>query len=217
MEFRYAVFLTLLLTSCGRMTELPVFDIPQPPGQSELDGVPHKLIGTYESLVDSGLLIVTSKALIIKDVFNLDVAIVDLDSAERVNLKDTVYRDRKSSMTVTLTEDSLFQRTLNFDTLYYPSDKYAIKKMNGYYYLNQRLFHDKWIVRTLRISDKGILISKVHSKNDLTALENYGTIEPDSISYRVPTIQELQQFLTDEKFRGERKFVRIEYGLQHKL
>jgi hypothetical protein len=217
MKIKFLLFLTLLVTACGRMAELPVYDTPQPSGQPELDQVPDKLIGTYESLVDSGLLLVTKKGIIIKNVFSLNVAISELDSSERINLKDTVYREGKGSMTVTVTRDSVFQRNLSFDTLYYDSDKFSMKKADGYFYCNQRSFRDKWLVRTLRISDMGILVSRLHSKDDLVTLKDYSQIEPDSISYRIPTIEGLQQFLTDEKFREEWKFVRIEYGLQHKL
>lgn len=205
------------MMSCGRMTELPVFDTSQPTGQAELDKVPDKLIGTYESLIDSGLLIVTTNEVIIKNVFNLNVAIAELDSTERINLKDTVYREGKGSMTVTVTKDSVFQRTLSFDTLYYDSDKYAIKKANGYYYFNQRSFQDKWLVRTLRVTDKGILVSKLKSHENISTMDDYSITEPDSITYKTPTLQELERFLKDEKFKDEWKFVRIEYGLQQKL
>lgn len=37
------------MTACGHMTELPVFDAPQPVGQPELAKVPDNLIGTDES------------------------------------------------------------------------------------------------------------------------------------------------------------------------
>ena len=217
MKCKILFVLTLIVTACGPTGELPIYDTPQPDGQPDLDEVPAKIIGTYESLVDSGLLIVTQREVIIRNVFNLNVAIAELDSSDRINLKDTVYREGKGSMTVTVTEDSVFQRTLSFDTLYYDSDKYSIKKANGYFYFNQRSFRDKWLVRTVRISDKGILVSRVHSNDDLAALTDYSQWEPDSISYRIPTIEELQQFLTDDKFKEEWKFVRIEYGLQHKL
>src|SRR5688500_12709304 len=130
MRVKSIVIVTLLMTACGRMTELPVFDDPQPVEELELDNVPPILVGTYESLVDSGLLIVTAKAIVIKNVFSYNLAITELDSAERINLRDTVYNEGKGSMTVTVAKDSVFQRTVSFDTLFYDSDKYAVKKAN---------------------------------------------------------------------------------------
>src|SRR5689334_18708401 len=163
MKNRIIIILTALSLSCGRFAESPIITEPQPDKGTELMGVPGKLIGTYESLtdsVDTAHLIVTDKEIIMKVVRNPNVSIAELDSTEQRNLKDTTYREGNDSLTVRVTADSVFQRNVHFDTLYYYSDKFVIKKSKGYYFCNQK-FRDKWIVRTLRIMDHGILISKL--------------------------------------------------------
>jgi hypothetical protein len=213
MKVKAIIILTSLSFSCGHITESPIFEATQPEQETELKEIPKKLIGTYESLVDSAFLVITDKEVIIKNIRNPNVSIAELDSSERINLKDTIYREGKISMTVKVTADSVFQRILSFDTLYYSSDKYVIKKFHGYYFFNQR-FRDKWVVRTLRLTDNGILISTLKSKEDIAALDDYSSIEPDSITYKTPTLDKLRMVLRDERFKDEWMFVRIEYGLQ---
>jgi hypothetical protein len=189
---------------------------PQPDKEAKLEEIPSKLMGTYKSLVDSvdlAHLIITDNGIIMKIVRNPNVSIAEIDSTQRTNLKDTIYRDGNDSMTVRVTVDSVFQRSVHFDTLYYASDKFVIKKSKGYYFCNQR-YRDKWIVRTLRVTDNGILISKLRSKEEITELNDYSSIEPDSIAYYTPSVKKLRTYLTDERFKDEWMFVRIEYALQ---
>jgi hypothetical protein len=219
MKIKFIIILTTLTFSCGRLTESPFITEPQPDKEPELEEVPSKLLGTYKSLVDSidlAHLIVTDKAIIMKIVRNPNMSIAELDSIQRTNLKDTIYREGNDSMTVRVTADSVFQRSIHFDTLYYASDKFVIKKSKGYYFCNQRS-RDKWVVRTLRVTDNGILISTLRSKEEIARLNDYTSIEPDSIVYENPGVEKLRTYLTDERFKDEWMFVRIEYGLQHQL
>jgi hypothetical protein len=219
MKITRTFLLTALLFSCGRFSESPLITDAQPDGGIELKEIPKKLLGTYKSLtdsVDTALLIVTDKQIIMRIVRHPNVSIAEIDSAERLDLKDTVYREGNDSMTVRITVDSVFERNVHFDTLYYSSDKYVIKKSKGFYFCNKR-FRDKWLVRTLRITENGIFISRLRTKEQITRLSDYASNEPDSIAYRTPGIEKLRAYLTDEKFRDEWMFVRIEYGLQHKL
>lgn len=219
MKIRIIFILTTLSFSCGRFTESPIITEPQPDKGTELKEIPKKLLGSYKSLadsVDSTHLIITDKEIIIKSVRSPNVSIAELDSTERRNLKDTVYQEGNDSMIVRVTADSVFQRSVHFDTLYYSSDKYLIKKSKGYYFCNQK-FRDKWVVRTLRITDNGILVSKLRSKDEIIELSDFTSIEPDSISYGTPGVEKLRTYLTDERFKDELMFVRIEYGLQQKL
>lgn len=214
MKIKIVFILTALSFACGRFAESPIITDPQPDMGTELIKIPKKLLGTYKSLadsVDSTHLIITDKEIIMKIVRNPDVSIAELDSTERQDLKDTVYQEGNDSMTVRVTADSVFQRSVHFDTLYYFSDKYLIKKYKGYYFCNQKL-RDKWLVRTLRITENGILISKLKSKEEITGLEE--CIEPDSIVYETPDAEKLRTYLTDERFQDELMFVRIKYGLQ---
>jgi hypothetical protein len=212
MKIKIIFILTALLLSCGRFTELPIFKEPQPDKGTELKVIPKKLLGTYKSLadsVDSTHLIITDRKIIMKIVRNPNVSIAELDSMGRQNLKDTVYHEGNDSLTVKVTADSVFQRSVHFDTLYYSSDKYRIKKDKGYYFCNQRV-RDKWLVRTLRITDNGILISKLRSKEEINGLDDYTSLEPDSIVYNPPKDEKLRSHLTDEKIKDEMMFVRIE-------
>src|SRR6187455_2792488 len=160
MKIKIIFILTALAFSCGRFSESSMSTGPQPDKETELKEIPRKLIGTYTSLtdsVDSAHLIITDKEIIMKIVRNPNMSIAEIDSTERKNLEDTIYREGNDSMTVRVTTDSLLQRSVHFDTLYYPSDNFVIKKFKGYYFCNQK-FRDKWLVRTLRITDNGVLI-----------------------------------------------------------
>lgn len=216
MKIKIIFILAAISFSCGPLTESPIITEPQPDKGTELNEIPKKLLGTYKSLansVDSTHLFITEKQIIIRIVRNPNVSIAELLPTERRSLKDTVYQEGNDSMAVRITADSIFQRSVHFDTLYYSSGKYLIKKFKGYYFCNQK-FRDKWLVRTLRITDNGILISKPRSKEEVTKLKDYASIEPDSIVYDTPRVEKLLAYLTDERFKDELMFVRIEYGLQ---
>jgi hypothetical protein len=219
MKITLTFLLTTLLFSCGRFAESSIITDPQPDGGVELKEIPKMLLGTYNSLTDSldtAHLMVTDKGIIMRIVRNPNLSIAEIDSSERRHLKDTVYREGNDSMTVRVTMDSIFQHNVHFDTLYYSSDKYVIRKSKGFYFCNQKFRH-KWLVRALRISENGILISKLRSKEEISRLDDYSLNEPDSIVYKTPGTEKLRTYLTDEKFKNEWMFVRIEYGLQHKL
>lgn len=219
MKIKPTFLLTTLLLSCGRFSESPIITNPQPDDGTELTEIPKMLLGTYKCLtdsVDTAKLIVTGHEIIIRIVRNPNVSIAEIDSAERRHLTDTVYREGNDAMTVRVTFDSIFQHSVHFDTLYYSSDKYVIKKAKGFYFCSQN-FRDKWLVRTLRITENGILVSKLRTKEEINRLEDYSSNEPDSITYETPGIEKLRTYLTDERFKDEWMFVRIEYDLQHKL
>lgn len=214
MKMRLIIILTFFTFSCGRLFESPFIAQPQPDKASKLEKIPSEIMGTYKSLVDSLdliHLIITEKGIIMKIVRNPDASIAELDTTQRKNIKDTIYREGNDSMTVRVTADSVFQRSVHFDTLYYASDDFVIKKSKGYYFCNQRS-RDKWVVRTLRITDNGVLISKLRSKEEISRLNDYTSIEPDSIVYETPNLEKLRTYLTDERFKEEWMFVRIEYS-----
>ncbi|HEY9046627.1 MAG TPA: hypothetical protein VIN08_12055 [Ohtaekwangia sp.] len=218
LKFRVYILLALVASACAKPPELPVFDTPQPEGLNTTN-IPSNFFGTYESLVDSGLLTVTNQEIILKHFWNLNVPITEVDSIDRLTLKDAVYKDRQGIMRVTVKNDSVYQRTITIDTLYYKSDWYAIKKHKGYFILNRSFFKnpERWMITTLRATSNGLLLGTIQSKKQLDSLPDYNSNEPDSITYIPPSDNELRFFLRDEKFKNESKFVRVEYGLRKKL
>jgi hypothetical protein len=206
MKIKVIFILAVLAVSCGRSIESAIFIEPQPDSATQLNEIPKKLLGTYESFtdsVDSMHLTITDKEIIIRVIRNPNASSAELDSFKTRNLKDTVYQDGYDSMTLRVTADSVFQRIVHFDTLYYASDKYLMKKSKGYYFCNQK-FRDKWLVRTLRVTDNGILISKLRSKEQIIELKDANDVE------KLPT------HITNERFEDELLFVRIESGLEKK-
>jgi hypothetical protein len=211
MKIKVILILAAVSFSCGRFTESPIFPRPQPDKGIELKEIPKKLLGIYKGLpdsVDSAHLIITDKEIIVKIVRNPNMSIAEFDDTKTQNLKDTTYQEGDDSLIVKVTADSVFQRNVHFDTLYYSSDKYLIKKFKGYYFCNQR-FHDKWVVRTLSVTENGILISKARTKKGIDELEDLALIEPDSIVNDKLSIEKRKTYLTDERFKNEWMFVRV--------
>jgi hypothetical protein len=217
MKIKIIIVFTLIFCACGKLPESPYFDNPQPTGQRDEIQIPKKLLGTYESLLDSGLMIITEGDIILKNVWNLNVPLTEVDSIDRLTLRDTVYQDSRSTMTVKVRNDSVYQRTTTSDTLYFHSGKYTIKKYKGYYFLNKKERNDQWLITTLRITDKGLLLGRAMTKEFINLLPDHTSSEPDSLTYLKPSDVELRKFLKNKDFSKESKFVRIEYGLQQKL
>lgn len=147
-----------------------LFDQPQPEGAKEVV-IPKLLYGQYLSSTDSAYLMISEKEIIIRNISNLNFSLMELDSADRLNLKDTIYRDGNESMTVKVKNDSVYQRTISFDTLHRPSEKHVLKEVNGYYFINKPL-GIKWTVLALRLSGDEVILNSMLSKDEIAILED---------------------------------------------
>ncbi len=213
MKIKIFIAFNLILCACGKLPELPYFDNPQPEGQKNEIVLAKKLLGTYESLIDSGLLIITEREILLKSIWHLNVPLIETDSVDILTLKDTVYHDSHSTMTVKVRKDSVYQRTVILDTLYFQSNKYVIKKFKGYYFLNKEVSKNRWSTATLRITDRGLLLGPMKTPNEISLLVDQSSSESDSLTYIKPSENELRKFLENKEFNEELRFVRIEYGL----
>src|SRR5688572_29159383 len=106
MKMKIIIVFTLMVCGCGKLPESPYFDNPQPAGQKDESQIPKKLLGTYESLLDSGLMTITEGDIVLKNVWSLNVPLTEVDSIDRLTLRDTVYLDSRSTMTVKVRNDS---------------------------------------------------------------------------------------------------------------
>lgn len=215
MRFKYILFL-LIVIGCVDIPQPPYFNYPLPRDKQQAS-IPDKFIGTYKNLLDSTFLTVSKSFVILTNFSNLNVPLTEVDSIDKLTLKDTIYSDKSSTLRVTITDDSVFQRTISIDTLYFASSDFLIRKQKGFYFLNKRMFKNEnvWIVQTLRVTDNGILIGMIESEEDIDSLDSWD--EPDSISRTSPTVNSLLDFIKDKRFENESKFVRVEHGEQAKL
>ena len=153
----------------------------------------------------------------LKSIWHFNAPLTEIDSVDMLTLKDTVYHDSRSTMTVKVRKDSVYQRTVVLDTLYFQSNKYVIKKFKGYYFLNKEVSKNSWSTATLRITDRGLLLGPIRTLNEISLLVDHSSSEPDSLTYINPSENELREFLESKEFGEKLKFVRTEYGLQRKL
>lgn len=206
---RFFVFVLLMvLCGCGRLDELPIFDRPMPASKNESISIDKKFNGVYASLTDSAFLVISTGEIIIKDFYNEDISRVR-DSQAHEPAKDSIVQEPISSMTVHVRKYGVYQHSSVDDTLFFASDNYKLKKHKGFYFANKKLVNGKWVVRTLRMTDHGILVSRLRSRDEIENLEDYSSSEPDSLSNKKQISADLKAFLQNDRYSDERKFVRV--------
>jgi hypothetical protein len=211
MKITSIILVSIILVSCGRKPEDEVlFEIAQPEGSSNGNGIPKKLIGQYLSLNDSSKLIITNE-LIIK--YSIEELSDKLDSIEIKHVNgDTSFSITDGGMmfAVRVKGDSTFQRWSYFDTIFNTSEGDIIRKYKGRYFLNTQVEADRWRVTTLSRIDNGVILGTVSTKEEIDDLRALTDTKSDSVFAFRPTKKQLKKFLKENGFRDQDTYLKIE-------
>lgn len=207
----YLLGYVLLCFSCheSRPIEYVEFTSPQPQGKKDLATIPKRLQGYYSNLTDYIDLEITSyhviKHHIGKDTIDLRDSIFEL--AEIIG--DTLY-DKESSMKFKFRRlgDSFISdfHYIYIDTIFDLNKGDKLRKMKGYFFLNQKYGDSSWGVRKLTLK-KGLLnISQISSEEEIKLLKTITETKQDSIRPFVtnPSKKQFREFIKKNGFaKGE--------------
>lgn len=203
----------IVLSSCLDL-DFVVFEVPQPEGVKNETFIPKKLIGSYSSLTDSSTLVITKRHIISFEHFHMAAPLSDLDSADRIKLKnDTTLTEFDNEMKVVtmIKRDSMFQCTIDPDTLLdILNERSVLRKFKGYYFLNVETSNNNWFVNKLGVTRNGLIIGAISSKEDLKNLRELTNTKSDTVYNFKPTRKELKRFLKTNGFNDEKRYIKVE-------
>jgi hypothetical protein len=207
MNYRFTIFTLLILCSC----ENPVrFESPQPEGRRDENSIPRKLIGQYRSLEDSSILTITSRDIISRSDWRARAHLTELDSAEQASIHGdttfTVTMDNSHSV-FKVTGDSVHISMNSIDTIFSLDRGDKIRKLKGYYLVNERWGEREWKVSKIGRTKHGIIIGKIFNQDDLGKLREL--TNTDSVYNFNPTKQQMKEFIRDGGFSNNEVFVEM--------
>jgi hypothetical protein len=200
----------LLYCSCENIAR---FETPQPEGQRDERSVPSKLTGTFRSLNDSSVLQVTKQQIVKTIDWKFNGTISDLDSAVRTGIKgDTTFTDETeiSPVTYKVRGDSVFASSKLIDTLFNFSRGDKLRKLKGYYLINQQTASGGWVVMKIGITKYGLLIGHISNQGDLDKLRELTNSQTDTVYNFRPTKLQMKEFIKDQGFSDEERFIKVQ-------
>jgi hypothetical protein len=207
---KYIKFL-LLIAAFAACTDKPsvLFDQPQPPNGNNLDIIPKRLQGTYQSRKDSSMLSITDKLMIRLATLEFKVHKNKLDSGLVLRGDTLVDIKNNEKFPVKINGDSISAYSKYTDTLFDISKKNIIRKFKGYYFLN--LPYDKeWEVKKISLARGILTISSIAAKEDIDNLSEVKDTPADTLVHHVaPTRKQFRRFVKNEGFVEGEEFVKV--------
>lgn len=210
MKTRNLLLIGLLFFFLNACQPPAVFDKPQPVDVNSINAFPNSVQGNYLSLQDSSIVSITSSMITRSCEYENIVNISQLDSNLQL-IRDSLFDIRTGeSSQVSIEGDSLIWLEHHFDTLFLIDAMNVLKKYKGYYFLNIFITTDRWEVKKMEFSKKGLTIFKLNRKEDIKQLKALTATEQDTMPYHFsPTKKQFKQFIKNEGFRNSEVFKKI--------
>src|SRR6187401_1008284 len=95
------ILVLLIFSSCENQVR---FEVPQPEGLKNEKAIPKRLLGSYLSMKDSSVVVITRDQIIRFMKYDYSGPLTELDSADRANIKgDTSYSEIELPVRVDIT------------------------------------------------------------------------------------------------------------------
>lgn len=220
---RAVVFVACLLLLARCIDDRVRFGAPQPEGVRDEKDVPKKMLGAYRSLYDSSILIIGKSSIVrkqeITDLLSLDKFLSDIDSISRSKFrKDTSFTEIQSAnrelvtISCEIKNDSVHQTIRRTDTLFVAHED-VLRKFKGYYFLSHEDRPLEWRVTKLGLTKQGILLGNIATVEDINKLRELTNSKGDTLYNFSPSRRQLKQFLKENGFHTEERFVKLEVPL----
>ena len=196
-----------LLNSCEPAA---TFDKPQPVDVKSLGSFPARLQGNYLSVDQASLITISDKLITRHYDFEHKEHKDSLDSSYKL-IGDTLLNLAEGTREkVLLKGDTVIQHANWTDTLFSISAGNVLKKLKGFYFLNN-LYDDKsWEVNKLSLQRGKLTISSISGKDDIQKLKELTETSYDTTS--VPfslTRREFKRFVRQGGFGEGEEFTRV--------
>lgn len=186
------------------------FDKPQPDNVNSLTSFPDRLQGNYFA-ADKASIVTISDKLVTRH--------YDFDYKEHKDSLGSYYKlvgDTLVNLTdgtkekVLLKGDTVMQHVEWMDTLFNISPDNVLKKLKGYYFLNNHYDDNAWEVRKLSLK-KGILtLASISDQDDIRKLKEISETTDDTASTHFTlTRRQFKKFVRRDGFDEQERFTRM--------
>jgi hypothetical protein len=204
-----------LFVSCGKGEDHVTFITPQPLGSDDLKTFPRKFEGTYRSLTDSSLLVISKHQLISQTTGSFKNTIDQLDSADRAQVitwGDTILTiPEEPGSYYIIFGDSIELHINGVDSLFDIQKGDVLRKFKGYFFANIRHSDDSWNTMKITPTRQGLIVSRISYADEIDGLKELTVVKDDSVihSYN-PSRKQMKLFIRQEGFKTEEHYVRID-------
>jgi hypothetical protein len=208
----FGLVVLFLMLSCGEQ-RIVDFLSPQPAGKKDFSSLPKRLQGHYSNLTDYIDLEITNyhviKCHIGKDTIDLRDSLFN-----SVEIKgDTLY-DKETSMKFKFRRlrDSLITDFyyIYIDTIIDLKKGDKLRKMKGYFFLNQKYGDSSWGLRKLILKNGVLNLNHISSEEEIKLLQTITETKQDSIRPFVtnPTKKQFREFIKKNGFSTGESYIR---------
>lgn len=208
----FGLVVLFLVLSCGepRMVD---FISPQPQGKKDFSSFPKRLQGKYSNLDDFIDLEITNYHVIKRHI-----------GKDTIDLRDTFYKlteikgdtlyDKESSMKFKFRRlrDSLITDFyyIYIDTIFDLNKGDKLRKMKGYFFLNQKYGDSSWGVRKLVLKNGVLNLNDIGSEEEIKLLQTITETKQDSIRPFVtnPSKKQFREFIKKNGFSDGESFIK---------
>jgi hypothetical protein len=211
----YLLGLVVLLFSCNetRPTEIIEFTSAQPQGKKDFSSFPKRLQGHYSNLTDYIDLEITNYHVIKRHIGKDTIDLRDTFFRLTEITGDTIY-DKESSMKFkfrrlgdSLATDFYYLYT---DTIFDLEKGDKLRKMKGYFFLNQKYGDSSWGVRKLVLKNGVLNLNYIGSEEEIKLLQTITETKQDSIRPFIanPTKKQFREFIKKNGFSNGESFIK---------
>lgn len=208
----FGLVVLFLVLSCGepRMVD---FISPQPTDKKDFSSFPKRLQGNYSNLDDFIDLEITNYHVIKRHI-----------GKDTIDLRDTFYRlteikgdtlyDKESSMKFKFRRlgDSLITDFyyIYIDTIFDLNKGDELRKMKGYFFLNQKYGDSSWGVRKLTLKNGVLNLNHISSEEEIKLLQTITETKQDSIRpFKAnPSKKQFREFIKKNGFSDGESFIK---------
>jgi hypothetical protein len=209
----YLLGFIFFIISCDEMVPVVEFSRPQPNDKKDIACLPKRLQGHYSNLTDYIDLEITNyhviKRHIGKDTIDLRDSLFN-----SVEIKgDTLY-DKELSMKYKFRRlgDSLITDFyyIYIDTIFDLKKEDKLRKMKGYFFLNQKYGDSSWGLRKLTLKNGVLNLNHISSEEEIKLLQTITETKQDSIRPFVtnPTKKQFREFIKKNGFSDGESFIK---------
>ena len=202
--------LFIILTFLAACEPQVTFDEPQPVDTENLKKFPSTMQGEYVSLGDNSILLIQDQT--IQRIYDIDFkGLIDsLDNNFKIS-GDTIFDlETDEKYHIKRVGDTIIYNVYYVDTLFQINQDNIVRKLNGYYFINQSYNQDSWEVKKIQLSKGQLIISRVSAKLEIENLKNLTEAPQDTEPpYKISaTKKQFKKFVRDEGFKDSEVFVR---------
>ena len=209
----------LVILCCSCVEKSVDFLEPQPANTKNIKQFSPELMGIYESLEGDSKMEIQKTCIIESGNYDIKLSKAELDTSKEFILKDNILFSTADNTQIAVQQrnDSVFGLVPWTDTAFLISQSNLLRKLKGYYFLNEYTSDTVWKVVRMKLEDKVLLMATMNKKKEADEIKKYTTLyyvamNNDTItSYKLKPSKKEFKKMVDSKllFTDQQKFIKV--------